>query len=85
MRRVGQNRLVPVSVGVSYHARIGSRPDPSQGCCPFIVSRRSGALHPLPVIFIRRSTDDTDLIVLSSIRESWPSKPMRTKFSDESL
>src|SRR5271170_80206 len=41
--------------------------------------------HPLPVIFIRRSTNDTNLIVLPIDIESWPSKPMGAKFSDESL
>jgi hypothetical protein len=43
------------------------------------------ALHLLPVVFIRGSTDDTDLIVLAAGVESWPSKPMGAKFSDESL
>ncbi len=43
-------------------------------------------LHPLPVIFIRSSTNETDLIVLLAIAaESWPSKPMGAKFSEESL
>jgi len=41
--------------------------------------------HALPVIFKRGSTNDTDLIMLSIATESWPSKPMRPKFSDESL
>ena len=47
--------------------------------------RAISAVHTLPVIFIRSSTNDTDLIVLSIATESWPSKPMGAKFSDESL
>jgi hypothetical protein len=43
------------------------------------------ALHPLPVIFISISTNETDLIVLPIDIESWPSEPMGTKFSEESL
>jgi hypothetical protein len=42
-------------------------------------------VHPLPVVFIRRSTNETDLIVLPIATESWPSKPMGAQFSDESL
>ena len=42
-------------------------------------------VHPLPVVFIRRSTNETDLIVLPIAIESWPSKPMGAQFSDESL
>ena len=43
------------------------------------------ALHPLPVIFIRCSTNDTDLIVLAVGTQPWPSKPMGARFADESL
>jgi len=42
-------------------------------------------LHPLPVIFICSSTTETDLIVLAIATQSWPSKPMGAKFSEESL
>jgi hypothetical protein len=43
------------------------------------------AVHPLPVVFVGIATNETDLIVLSIVTESWPSKPMGAKFSDESL
>jgi hypothetical protein len=43
------------------------------------------AVHPIPVIFIRSSTNETDLTVLSIVTESWPSKMMGAKFSDKSL
>jgi hypothetical protein len=43
------------------------------------------ASHPLPVIFVGSSTNETDLIVLAIATESWPSKPMGAKFSEESL
>ena len=43
------------------------------------------AVHGLPVIFIGIATNETDLIVLSVVTESWPSKPMGAKFSDEPL
>jgi hypothetical protein len=42
-------------------------------------------LHPLPVIFIRSSTNETDLIVLAVATESWPSKPMGAQVYEESL
>jgi hypothetical protein len=43
-------------------------------------------VHPLPVIFIRSSTNETDLIVLLAIAtESRPSKPMGAKFPEKSL
>jgi hypothetical protein len=42
-------------------------------------------LHPLPIIFIRSSTNETDLIVLAIATESWPSKPMGAKVCEESL
>ena len=41
--------------------------------------------HPLPVVFVGSSTNETDLIVLAIATESWPSKPMGAKFSEESL
>jgi len=44
-----------------------------------------GAVHLLPVIFIRSSTNETDLIVLSLVTESWPRKLMGTKLSNKSL
>ena len=47
--------------------------------------RAISTVHPLPVIFIRSSTNETDLIVLAIATESWPSKTMRAKFSEESL
>jgi hypothetical protein len=47
--------------------------------------RAISTVHPLPVIFIRSSTNETDLIVLAIATESWPSKPMGAKFSEESL
>jgi hypothetical protein len=48
--------------------------------------RAISTLHPLPVIFIRSSTNEADLIVLLAIAtESWPSKPMGAKVSEESL
>jgi len=43
------------------------------------------ALHRFPVILVRSSTNETDLIVLAIAAESWPSKPMGAKFSEESL
>ncbi len=42
-------------------------------------------LHPFPVILVRSSTNETDLIVLAIATESWPSKPMGAKFYEESL
>ncbi len=42
-------------------------------------------LHLLPIIFVRGSTNETDLIVLSIDIEPWPSKAMGAKFCDESL
>ena len=48
--------------------------------------RAISTLHPLPVIFIRSSTNEADLIVLLAIAtESRPSKSMGAKFSEESL
>jgi hypothetical protein len=43
------------------------------------------ASHPLPVIFVSSSTDETDLIVLAIAAESWPSKLMGAQFAEESL
>jgi hypothetical protein len=43
------------------------------------------ASHPLPVIFVGSSTNQTDLIVMAIATESRPSKPMGTKLSEESL
>jgi hypothetical protein len=43
------------------------------------------AAHPLPVIFIRTPTNETDLIMLSMVAEAWPSKSVGAKFSDEPL
>jgi hypothetical protein len=42
-------------------------------------------VHPLPVVFIGISTNETDLIVLAIATESWPSKLMGAQFPDESL
>jgi hypothetical protein len=42
-------------------------------------------LHPLPVIFIRSSTNETDLIVLAIATQAWPSKLMGATFCEESL
>jgi hypothetical protein len=42
-------------------------------------------VHLLPVILIRRSTNETDLIVLPIATEARPSKPMGAQFSEESL
>jgi len=42
-------------------------------------------LHSFPVILVRSSTTETDLIVLAIATQSWPSKPMGAKFSEESL
>ena len=48
--------------------------------------RAISTVHPLPVIFVGSSANQTDLIVLLAIAtESWPSKPMGAKFSEESL
>src|SRR5580692_10330191 len=44
-----------------------------------------GTSHPLPVIFVGGSTNQTDLIVLAIAAESWPSKPMGAQVSEESL
>ena len=41
--------------------------------------------HPLPIIFVGSSTNETDLIVLAIATQSWPSKPMGAKFCEESL
>jgi hypothetical protein len=43
------------------------------------------ALHLLPVVLVGRSTNGTDLIVPAIATESWPSKPMGAKLSEESL
>ena len=43
------------------------------------------AVHCVPIVFVGIATNQTDLIVLSIVTESWPSKPMGAKFSDESL
>src|SRR5580692_3579241 len=43
------------------------------------------ASHPLPVILVGGSTNQTDLIVLAIAAESWPSKPMGAQVSEESL
>jgi hypothetical protein len=43
------------------------------------------ALHGLPVILVRSSTNETDLIVLVIVSESWPTKPMGATFSEELL
>jgi hypothetical protein len=43
------------------------------------------ALHPLPVVFVGSSTNETDLIVLAIATQSWPSKPMGAQFTEESL
>jgi hypothetical protein len=43
------------------------------------------ALHPLPIMFICSSTNETDLIVLVTGTESWPTKLMGAKFSDDPL
>ncbi len=42
-------------------------------------------VHPLPVIFIRSSTNEADLIVLAIATEAWSSKPMGAKLSEKSL
>jgi hypothetical protein len=42
-------------------------------------------LHFVPVILVRGSTNETDLIVLVILSESWPTKPMGATFSKELL
>jgi hypothetical protein len=42
-------------------------------------------VHRFPVILVRSSTNETDLIVLIIATESWPSKPMGAKFTEEPL
>jgi len=41
--------------------------------------------HLFPVIFVGGPTSETDLIVLAIGTDSWPSKTMGAKFSEESL
>jgi len=47
--------------------------------------RAISTLHPLPVIFISSSTNETDLIVLAIATQSWPRKPMGAKLPEDSL
>jgi hypothetical protein len=56
-----------------------------RGLFPAYHQQTISAVHRLPVVFIGIATNDTDLIVLSIVTESWPSKPMGAKFSDEPL
>jgi hypothetical protein len=62
-----------------------SSPRQGETVLPVRHQQAIGASHPLPVIFVGSSTNETDLIVLAIATESWPRKPMGAKFSEESL
>jgi hypothetical protein len=57
---------------------------PGERVLPVRHEQAISASHLLPVIFVGSSTNETDLIVLAIATESWPSKPMGAKFSEES-
>ena len=54
-----------------------------RGLFPAYHQKTIRAVHRLPIVFIGIATNDTDLIVLSIVTESWPSKPMGAKLSHE--
>ena len=51
---------------------------------PLCHEQAISASHPLPVISVGSSTNETDLIVLAIAAVSWPSKPMGAQFFEES-